>query len=345
MIYLPLSNVSQCLIEIQALNISFRDSYSRLFNSASFFSYYIFIIIFLSIPNNLRAQSNEKKQDTIARHQLRIHHDNDFITLTDRYYSSGLFLHYTHLLKNRFINSDNEQLSFSIGQEIFTPSDIKTSEISEQDRPYVGFLGLKAGWSFVENKHGLKADVLLGVAGKASGAGGFQRWYHNAIVISDPPVWVGEMNNSFHANLYTSYRREWQLSPNPFSIVLVAEPSLAFGTRDVYAHTDFIAYFGRRNPMASSIGYKRLGSNQREIFFSFRAGYRYVARNGLLEGNGSNDTSVLLVSAEKEVIYAGFDVHHRFGKNEYWFGYRIQSAEATTTESHKYVILSYARNF
>ena len=330
---------------MQALNLFHRISIHRFFNSAPFLSYYIFIFIFLSIPNNLRAQSNETTEEQSINHQLRIHHDNDFITLTDRYYSSGLFLHYTHLLKKGFLNSNNEQLSFSIGQEIYTPSDTKTTEISEQDRPYVGFLGLKAGWSFVKNKQGIKTDVLVGVAGKASGAGGFQRWYHNAIVISDPPVWVGEMDNSFHANIYASYRREWQLAPNPFSIVLVAEPSMAFGTRDVYAHADLIAYFGRRNPLASSMGYNRLGSSKREIFFSFRAGYRFVARNGLLEGNGSNDTSVLLVAAEKEVIYAGFDVHHRFGKNEYWFGYRLQSAEALNTESHTYVILSYARNF
>ena len=153
------------------------------------------------------------------------------------------------------------------------------------------------------------------------------------------------MENSLHVNLYTSYRREWQLVPNPFSITLVAQPLFAFGTKDVFAHTDLIAYFGRKNPLPSSIGYNRIGSTQREIFFSLRSGYRYVFHNVLLEGNALGNTSVLLVPANIEIIYLGFDVHHQFGKNEYWFGYRIQSAEANTTESHKYVMLSYARNF
>lgn len=303
------------------------------------------LIVFLVVPSGLLGQSPDTKQDTLIEHQLRLHHDNDFITLTDRYYSSGLFLHYTHLLKNGVLNEDNEQLTFSIGQEVYTPSDIETTEISEQDRPYVGFLALKAGWSYVKKKHGINSSLLLGVAGNASGAGGFQRWYHKVFVISDPPVWVGEMENSLHANLYASYRREWQLAPNPFSITLVAQPALAFGTRDVYAHADLVAYFGRRNSLDSSMAYNRIGSTQREIFFSLRAGYRYVSHNALLEGNALGDTSVLLVPANNEIIYAGFDVQHRFGKNEYWFGYRIQSPEASTTESHKYVILSYARNF
>jgi len=303
------------------------------------------LIVFLVVPSGLLGQSPDTKQDTLIKHQLRLHHDNDFFTLTDRYYSSGLFLHYTHLLKNGLLNGDNEQLTFSIGQEVYTPSDIETTEILEQDRPYVGFLGLKGGWSYVKKKNGLDLSLLLGVAGKASGAGGFQRWYHQVFVISDPPIWVGEMENSMHANLYTSYRREWQLAPNPFSITLVAQPSLAFGTRDVYAHTDLIAYFGRKNPMASSMANNRIGATQREIFFSLRAGYRFVGHNALLEGNPFGDASVLLVPANKEIIYAGFDVQHRFGKNEYWFGYRMHSAEASSTKSHKYVILSYARNF
>lgn len=290
-------------------------------------------------------ESLDKQQDTVIKHQLRLQHDNDFFTLTDRYYSSGLFLSYTHLLENGLFDGENEQIKFSIGQEVHTPSNIKTAEISEQDRPYVGFLALKGGWSFIKKRHGIDISFLIGVAGNASGAGGFQRWYHNTFVVSDPPTWVAEIENSLHANLYLSYQREWQLVPNPFSISLVVQPSLAFGTRDIYAHTDLIAYFGRKSSLSSSMGSNRIGSTQREIFFSLKAGYRYVGHNALLEGNALGDTSVFLVDANKKMLYAGFDVQHRFGKNEYWFGYRIQSAEAMRTESHKFVVLSYARNF
>lgn len=317
---------------------------SHRFSTVPIFSYFFLFVGFLAIPTNLPGQSLDEK-DTLIERQLRLHHDNDFLTLTDYYYSSGLFLNYTQLLKKGILDGDNEQITLSIGQEVYTPSNIKTVEISEQDRPYVGFLALKGGWSYTKKKHAIDANLLVGVAGRASGAGGFQRWYHNTIVVSDPPVWVGEMENSLHVNVYTSYLREWQLAPNPFSISLVAQPSLAFGTKDIYVQTDLIAYFGRKNPLPTSIRYNRIGSTQREIFFSFRTGYRFVGHNALLEGNILGDSSVLLVPAIDEILFAGFDFHHRFEKNEYWFGYRIQSAEARLTDSHKYVILSYARNF
>ena len=67
------------------------------------------------------AQSLNEKQDPLIKHQLRLQHDNDFFTLTDRYYSSGLFLNYTQLLKNGLLDGDNEQITLSIGQEIYTP--------------------------------------------------------------------------------------------------------------------------------------------------------------------------------------------------------------------------------
>ncbi len=282
--------------------------------------------------------------DSILHHQIRLQHDNDFFTLTDRYYSSGLYLTYTSKLK-KGIGKGQEQLSFTIGQEVYTPSDIITTNIEEQDRPYVGFMGLKTRWSSVKNKHGWDASLLLGIAGNNSGAGGFQRWYHKIFVVSDPPVWVEEMDNSLHANGYVCYLKEWTLAPNPFSITLAVQPSLAFGTRDQYAQANFIAYFGRRDPIVSTMAYQRIGNTRREIFFSLRAGYRYVGYNALLEGNALGDNSIFLISPNQEFVFGGFDVQHRFEKNEYWFGYRIQSPEAPGTKSHKYVILSYARNF
>jgi hypothetical protein len=282
--------------------------------------------------------------DSVIKHQIRLQHDNDFFTLTDRYYTSGLYITYTHRLKNGIL-SENEQLSFIIAQEVYTPSDITTAIITEQDRPYVGFLGVKTAWSTVKNNHGWDASLLLGIAGNNSGAGGFQRWYHKVFVVSDPPVWVGEMDNSFHANSYLRYRKEWTLAPNPFSVTLALEPQIAFGTRDQFAQADMIAYFGRRDPLSSSMSYQRLGTTQREIFFSLRAGYRFVGYNALLEGNALGDNSIFLVRPENKIIYGSLDLQHRFEKNEYFVGYRIQSPEAPGTSSHRYVSLTYSRNF
>lgn len=279
------------------------------------------------------------------KHQLELRHDNDFLTFTDRYYSSGLFLTYRKLLQKGIFPSGKEQLQFSLRQEIYTPSDIKSRNISDLDRPYVGFLGIQGGWSHIKNSSLFETDLLLGVAGPASGASGFQKWYHNTFVVSDPPVWGNQMENSVHANIYASYLKEWRLAPNPFSVHMAVKPQIAFGTKDTYAHPQIIASFGRRNPLSSSMIQNRLGNVNREIFFSLFAGYRFVFHNALLEGNALGDNSVFLVEADKNIWHFGFDFKHRFGQNNYWVGYRINSPESLKTQTHRYIILSYARSF
>ena len=276
-------------------------------------------------------EMNGPEKGTI-RNQIGLRHDNDFILLTDRYYTAGLFLTYRHRLEKGFFNAQNEQFTFSIGQEIITPSYLITKDVKELDRAYVGFTALRSGWSYVGRNNLIEANFLLGLAGKASGAGSLQRWYHHSVMKTETPTWVGEMENSVHYNLYVRHLYEWRLAPNPFSIHLAAQAQLAFGTRDIYVYPELVAYFGRRNPLSSSVAHNQIG-------------YRLVGHNGLLEGNALGDDSVLLIASNNTVVYAGFDFQFRFGRNEYWVGMRYNSPEFAQARPHKYVILSYTRGF
>lgn len=300
----------------------------------------------LGIAFSSLAQSPDSPNtDKEIKHQIELRHDNDFLTFTDRYYSSGLFLAYRTLLKKGIFASGREQLKFSIGQEIITPSNIISQDVSDLDRPYAGFIGIQSGWSYAKKNNLVEADLLWGVAGPASGASGFQKWYHDIFVVSDPPVWGNQIQNSIHVNLYGSYLKEWRLAPNPFSVHMSLKPEVAFGTRDSYLHPEFLATFGRRNPLTSTMGYNQLGAVDREIFFSFMVGHRFVFHNALFEGNALGDDSEFLVVPNNNIWYYGFDFKHRFGQNNYWVGYRINSPESQETQAHRYIILSYARSF
>ncbi|NNG09491.1 MAG: DUF2219 family protein, partial [Arenibacter sp.] len=235
----------------------------------------LFFLLGMNLKTMAQQGDNQKTTKPIS-HQIGLRHDNDLILLTDRYYTSGLFLTYRHRLKNGFLNSDNEQLSFSLRQEIITPRYLSTHIIEQLDRAYVGFMALKAGWSRVRDKSLVETDFLLGIAGEASGAGAFQRWYHDTVLFSQSPTWVGEMENSVHYNLYANYLYEWQLAPNPFSIYMAVKPQMAFGTRDIYLHPEMVLYLGRRNPLSSSIAHHQIGSKEQELFFALRTGYRLV---------------------------------------------------------------------
>ncbi|MBT8262969.1 MAG: lipid A deacylase LpxR family protein [Bacteroidia bacterium] len=301
------------------------------------------MILFISgTLQDLEAQEIESQN---MKHQVGLQHDNDFFLLTDRYYSFGLFLNYTYRPEKGIFKKSNEQLNFTLGAEAFTPDDTKTEEITEMDRPYAGYLGLNSGWTLVNNNNFYNLQLELGIAGKSSGAGAFQRWYHNAVVVSEPQSWIGELSDSFHMNLYADYAKEWQLVPNPFGVHLALRSQFAYGTKDQFIQPEIVAYFGRRNKMGSSIGYGQIGDTERELFFAFRAGYRFVAYNGLLEGNYWGDDSVFLVDPLETVIQIGFDFQHRFKKNDYKFGYRFHSDETEASQTHQYVILSYARSF
>ena len=314
--------------------------------SKGLFNYLALLLCFVggTLISVAQQEINTADKSTL-RNQIGLRHDNDFILLTDRYYTAGIFLTYRHRLEKGIFNSQNEQLSFSIGQEIITPSYLITDDVQELDRAYVGFSALKVGWSQVRRSSLIEAKFLLGVAGKASGAGSLQRWYHHSVMKTETPTWVGEMENSVHYNLYSRYLYEWQLAPNPFSIHIAAQSQFAFGTRDIFVHPELVAYFGKRNPLSSSIAHNQIGSTDTEVFVAFRGGYRVVGHNGLLEGNALGDDSVLLVASNRTVAYAGFDFQFRYGRNEYWVGVRYNSPEFERARPHQYVILSYTRGF
>lgn len=304
---------------------------------------WIFLFVFFLNPiQDVNAQDTEP---ITTWHQIGIRHDNDFIVLTDRYYSFGLYINYIHKLADGIFPNTSEQIHFNLGVQAFTPDDTKTRDISQMDRPYAGYLGLNNGWSVATPNSFYDLQLELGIAGKSAGAGALQRWYHNAVVISDPQSWVGELSNSFHFNFYARYAREWQLAPNPFSVHIALQPWVAYGTKDQFIQAEVAAYFGRRNSLNSSIAYDQLGSTEREIFFALRFGYRFVGYNGLLEGNLWGDDSVYLVEPNAVVLHLGFDFKHRYKKNDYSVGYRFNSDETEHTQTHQYIILSYARSF
>ncbi len=301
---------------------------------------------FFLISSFLYAQiTSPQNSNKTIEHQISIRHDNDFLTFTDRYYSSGLFLKYSRLLKQGLFSSGQEQMSLALAQEIYTPSRTNTTNIVEMDRPYAGFLGLSVGWSYTKNVIGLETNLLVGIAGKASGSGDFHRWYHNALDVPSPPTWVYEIDNSFHVNLYGHYSHEWQLATGDFSVYFAVQPKFAVGTKDIYAYPELITYFGKRNTMSSSSAYNNFSSTDSELFFALRAGYKFIVHNAMLEGHLFGDHSPFLVKAKSNVFYAGFDLQHRDGQNEYWFGYQFNSAETNETQTHNYISLSYARNF
>ena len=303
----------------------------------------IFLILFLSIFTTYTRAQEETNLN--PKNQIEFQHDNDLFALTDRYYTSGLMLTYRRRLSRGIFSSITEQLSFQILQQAVTPSDNDAIVTNILDRPYAGFSGLKMGWGFAKKDWMIETKVLIGLTGPSSGAGQFHRWFHENIINYSVLPWIEEIEDSFHTNLELTLVKEWQLAPNPFSVHLAVTPTLAYGTKDVYVEPKIIVYFGRRNPLDSSIAYDQIGSLEREIFFTLRLAYRYVSHNAYLQGNRSGDNSPFTIEPNKKVVEFGIDLRHRSRKNNYKFGFHALSKEAAGLKRHKYFSFAYARSF
>ena len=239
----------------------------------------------------------------------------------------------------------DSQFEIGLSQQVYTPSDTKSEDLADFDRPYAAFSGLTLRYTIANTSTFLKSSLVLGQAGPNSGAGGFQRWYHNAIVISPPPAWVGEIDNSFHINGYISLAKEWEWDPNPFGIRVAPAIHAAAGSKDIYLEPEIAIHFGRRNPVSQSIAYNQLGSIQREIYFTLKASYRLVSYNALIEGYPGGDDSPLIFEPEKGVLRIGFDLRHRIKRSDYKLGYRYLGPEVPGNKGHNYLVLSYALSF
>lgn len=294
---------------------------------------------------NLWAQSAPKDTLSIPNQQLELRHDNDFLLTTDQYYSSGLFLTYRRIFKKPHFRNSTSQFDIGLSQQVYTPSNTESELLEDYDRPYAAFTGLTLSYGAANSRWLYSGAVQFGQAGPDSGAGGFQRWYHTAIVISEPPAWVGEIDNSFHINSYVSVIREWELDVNPFGIRFAPSLNAAAGTKDVYIEPEVALHFGRRNALHESSAYCRLGSVQREIYFTLKASYRFVSYNALIEGHPSGDDSPLVFGPEKGVMRIGLDLHHRIKRNDYKVSYRYLGPEVPGNNGHNYLILSYALSF
>jgi lipid A 3-O-deacylase len=289
----------------------------------------------------LQVSISQETINTAPQNQLQITHDNDFLVLTDRYYTFGLSLQYTRKRSKVIFSDTQDHIQFSLWQRAFTPKNIETTAIAEMDRPYAGLLSLNTKYIITHHNSYYEVGVLIGIVGPASGAGTFQQWYHDNIVAYKTPTWINESQNTFHTNFSFRYTKEWQWAPNPFGVRMAVSSELVVGTKDIYAQPEVQLFFGRRSSLSQSMAYSQLSSSERELYFSLQFAYRYVEENALLHFDHKENS----IELTQDVLTFGFYFHHRHQKNEYRFGYSAMTRETSALSPHKYLTLAYALNF
>lgn len=158
--------------------------------------------------------------------------DNDAFFQQDEDYSNGLFFSYTSPrlhqptlpLSLTYWGTDSiDKFDITLGQKIYTPSDIKSDTALADDRPYAGYLYLESSYLSLSPDYAQRINLAFGTTGENSFAEEVQKNVHNGISASDPKGWKYQIDNQFIASLgYVAHNSidraaftlstEWELS-------------------------------------------------------------------------------------------------------------------------------------
>ena len=206
---------------------------------------------------------------------------------------------------------------FNIGQKIYTPENIETSSLQENDRPYAGWLFVE---SFIGHRYYDRGDrekingliLTLGIVGPAALGEETQRLIHTLTGTDDPEGWDNQLENEPGLNL--TYLHKWRYifdfdEPRQYETSL--HTGLTIGNVYSYASAGFMLRWGQHlkddiGPPTIGPGFPGLPAfnpNRQANWYLF-AGFevRAVARDIFLDGNTNVDSP----SVDKETLVGDF---------------------------------------
>ncbi|MAS43408.1 MAG: hypothetical protein CML46_03040 [Rhodobacteraceae bacterium] len=254
----------------------------------------------------------EAGPDADARGTWSVTFENDIFGDEDRDYTNGVRLDYVTPRNNLsaagrlakrglygwFSDASDWYGLYTLGQNIYTPSDISLKTPPKTDRPYAGFLYLGAG---VAADRGDRLDTLsveIGIVGPSSLAEESQTIVHEIIGAQEPRGWHNQLDDELGLRLL--YERKWKFSadvPVPafdLSVDWASNVTVALGNVDTSLAIGGVARLGqdladdygppRVRPAVASPGFFRNEDDFSWYVFAGAEG-RLVGRNIFIEGN------------------------------------------------------------
>jgi hypothetical protein len=156
------------------------------------------------------------------RHLIRLYEDNDFINIkgdgTDQGYSSGLKLDYYHEASRSFLSTwftrDHpgtiNTFHMGLSQLIFTPHNLETDSIQQDDYPYTGalFSDFDIRLDDPDAKEGLKVLFQAGIMGPSTKTKEVQQFIHRVIGDEKPNGWDNQLPDDILLNLSITGEKE-----------------------------------------------------------------------------------------------------------------------------------------
>jgi lipid A 3-O-deacylase len=303
-----------------------------------------------------------KDYDTVS-----IYVENDVLAASDSNYTSGFKLTWTTALPTGgqddlqpkwdyplirrlpFVKKPGFQRmrSLSIGQSVFTPEDLRRSDLIVEDRPYAGFSYLGIAFHSSNSRRMDSLEFDIGIVGRHSYGEDIQKTVHKWTSSTHPEGWDNQLKDEFALNV--TYESKWKLLQSGlgkgFGYDLIPHLGGRLGNVHIYANAGMEARFGWSLPNDYGTCPIRPGC---EINTAFDAGVpsrgrfgihifvgvdgRAVARDIFLDGNTFRDSH----SVDKEHfvadIMAGMALRAGGLKITYAFVYRTKEFKTQDDE-------------
>jgi lipid A 3-O-deacylase len=307
--------------------------------------------------------AQKKDRGPLYSREISMTVDNDIFFFIDYYYTAGQDIQYRRLadpqgwLSRLFARQDSDSsktiLNYHVGCKIFTPKNIDFADTKTMDRPYAGWTSGSVGIaSFNRPGVGNTYDIEVGLVGRISGMGQFQRWVHRETAFEVPHGWNSEIRDEVVVNLY--YNRYMEKLINP-KFDLVTQSTLQAGTGGNRISQHASLRTGRFNRINNSVfsqtrlnwDTREQGKKRRREFFLFvGVAADYVLSNIFIEGSlFPGHRSDFTVPLQPLVIQGNLGFMFSSHAFSWTSTYYYLTREAKHGQSHDYASLSMAVRF
>lgn len=225
-----------------------------------------FITLFLSSNGFAAERKKPEESKTITFYM-----ENDVIRETDRQYTNGAKLTWISedlsnyrenskipewswpvIEKFPFIHEPGFQknISFSLGQNIYTPDDTQRTDLIKDDRPYAGITYFAVGFTSKNTNRMDTVEIDMGIIGPHSYAGRVQDSFHKYFDRKRPKGWDNQLKDEPMLNLF--YERKWRVLSrdmgNGYSYDLIPYAGFSVGNFLIAADAGSQVRFGLNMP-------------------------------------------------------------------------------------------------
>lgn len=282
--------------------------------------------------------------------ELSIIFENDVFFHNDQHYTNGIAVAWVpegteapkwlstiaHWIP--WFPADISHHGYMLGQNMYTPHDLKLVNPPPDDRPYAGWLYGTAGVA-ADTDHDFDLfAITLGVVGPASYAEQTQKFIHKLVHTTDPQGWDYQLRNELGINL--SYQHSWREveAIKILGLGFDVTPHIggALGNVYTYAGAGFTIRYGQNLPrdygpprvqpgVLGSVFFEPTNRFTWYLFGSVEE--RAVARNIFLDGNTFKDSR----SVEKKPFVTDL----QWGLVLTWRDYRLSFTDVIRSHEYK----------